>query len=446
MHRARIASAERLRRSAFETLARYLGPKATITHPAFGPDRSHDFSATGELVGVPMPTWASDIGIGAQKALLVDKACLARAPDHSACDWLLAAGLHLEGWLERAVEQARGPIHSYAFRLPANAAAAYDHAWVNRIGLFLRRALSQATGRPESEICGPAPQPRIILTHDVDALEKTVQLRLKSSVMSGLAILRHLGGLRFGEAGNRLASAIRYATGNADYRLFEEIMALEERHGMKSVFLFSDYRTSGPRAWLIDPSYRVADANVAAHVRAIILRGWQLGIHPGYESWNYDAAIGALRQSLEATAGTDVHICRQHWLRFSWADTWRAQCRAGVRLDLTLGFNDRPGFRNGSALRHRPMSCEAQGGHGLAMIPNLFMDSHFYDYAFPTDVSAAMKPWIDEVIAVGGEASVIWHSQTMHPEFGWADGYAALLAMLAERGVTRTMIECEDLG
>lgn len=447
MDQSGLPSAERLRRSAFEALSRYLGPNAKMSHELFGPDRSRGFTPSYQLSRVPLPAWAAEIGIGNPPSILVDSACLVYPddPNPSECDWLLAAGLHLEGWLERAVEAAHGPLHSYSLRLPKTVTAAYDHAWVNRIGLYIRRTIANATGQSETAACGEKPKARIILTHDVDALEKTLQLRIKSSIMSGIAICRHLSRLRFKDARNRLVNALRYALAPSDYRMFEQIMALEDHYGVKSVFLFSDYQAAGLKSWLIDPSYCITQNELVDIVRAILARGWQVGMHPGFQSWNSTAMLTAVRLAVGSAAGEAIDINRQHWLRFSWDETWRAQHEAGIRLDLTLGFNDRPGFRNGSALRYRPLSINNAGDHHFNIVPTVFMDSHFYDYAFPTDVAGAMQPWIDEVAAVGGEASIIWHSQTMHPEYGWADGYVALLTLLAVRGITQTLIEREDL-
>ena len=56
----------------------------------------------------------------------------------------------------------------------------------------------------------------------------------------------------------------------------------------------------------------------------------------------------------------------------------------------------------------------------------------------PDDPAAAMRPWIDEVLAVRGEASLLWHTQTMHPDYGWGPGYLALLDMLRESGADVT--------
>jgi hypothetical protein len=392
------------------------------------------------LVQVAMPDWAHDLGVGVQPSLLVDAACLTEGtgPAHERCDWLLAAFLHLDSWLERSWEARHGPIHSYAARLPAEWSSAFDRAWANRIFLFLRRWAARQAGLPDDALFAPLPKPRFVLTHDVDALRKTIQLRIKSSVMSAIATTRHMRNGQWRQALKRIRLAARYVVMPSDYRLLNRICEEEAARGFRSCYMFADNRTaSGLSAWLIDPSYTVAEPRIGHEIRHLQASGWFIGAHPGFHSWNDASALAATRGFVSEAAGMDVRIVRQHWLRFSFANTWEAQHKAGFTHDFTLGFNDRAGLRNGAALRWRP--ARPDGSEiGLEVIPTLLMDSHFYDYDAPQDPAAAMRPWIDEVIHVHGEASLLWHSQTMHDDYGWAPGYLALLDMLGKSGADVT--------
>lgn len=97
-------------------------------------------------------------------------------------------------------------------------------------------------------------------------------------------------------------------------------------------------------------------------------------------------------------------------------------------LDTTLGFNDRPGFRNGAALKFAPFG----DAEAFAALPLVLMDSHLYDYAALDGAgrARAMRYWIEEVRQVRGQCTVLWHPHTLSEDYGWADGFRALLAAI----------------
>jgi hypothetical protein len=143
------------------------------------------------------------------------------------------------------------------------------------------------------------------------------------------------------------------------------------------------------------------------------------------------------REHLQSLTGASVTRCRQHWLRFSWRNTWGAQEAAGLAEDMTLMFNDRPGLRTAAALRWTPWDPLRGRAHGLRALPTLLMDSHVYDY-HPLDASerlAAFRHWLQEVTAVGGEAALLWHPHTLTEDYGWADGFRELLRTMQESGL-----------
>jgi len=128
--------------------------------------------------------------------------------------------------------------------------------------------------------------------------------------------------------------------------------------------------------------------------------------------------------------GAPVTACRQHWLRFSFGRTWKIQREAGFQLDTTLGFNDRPAFRNGAALMMNPWNEVSDSPvTGFSILPMVLMDSHLYDYQpYSEDQrKEAIRYWIEEIKSVGGEATVIWHQRVMSRDYGWAEGYRCLL-------------------
>lgn len=391
----------------------------------------------GDPVSVALPDWASDISVDGRLLAFAD--CLAggeAGPDWARCDWLAVAWHMLTGSAERAHEAAHGPILSYSLRLPQSLCPLFERAWVNRILLFLRRWAAREQGAAEEALFGPLPHASIVLTHDVDAISLTPEIRLKQTAFQFVNAAREAAGLHPSAAASRLANAGRYAFSAADLRTLAAVRDLERAAGLRSLFHFyggpPGIRRRSPRRILIDPGYDVLSPYLRNEIKALLEGGWTVGLHQSFEAWSDPAPMEAERRRVEEAAGGPVTFCRQHWLRFSWADTWRAQQKAGLLSDSTLGFNDRPGFRAGHALRVNPWDFATGAPMRLEAVPMILMDSHLYDYArlAPGEVGPAMKLWVDEVRAVGGEATVNWHPHTITGLYGWGTGFEELLGML----------------
>lgn len=184
-----------------------------------------------------------------------------------------------------------------------------------------------------------------------------------------------------------------------------------------------------PIQMLIDPAYNLSKSTLTKRLREISKKGWQIGLHPSFNTWMDAAKTEKERLNVEAALNISVTQCRQHWLRFSWQKTWKAQQTGGLFSDTTLGFNDRPGFRNGTALSFHPWDFNTNAPMKLKAIPLVLMDSHLFDYVQFTeaDRAAEVKRWIDEIQMVHGTASLLWHPHTLGKDYGWGKGFENLL-------------------
>lgn len=334
-------------------------------------------------------------------------------------DWLGVVFWMMNGLAEQGFEQANGPVHSYAARLKGWDSRFWDKAWVNRIALFLR-----AWAEKEGAVMPPLPDPEIILTHDVDATSKTLVIRAKQMAFHLFNVLRGRGGLN---------KALRFMFSPGDYWCFDTIREMERAHGVTSHFNFYaglGQREGNVKQWLIDPGYDVLSPRLREIIRRMHEEGWTVGLHPSFLSWNRLEMLKAEKETLENALDAEVSTCRQHWMMFSWADTWKCQQDAGFVLDSSLGFNDRSGFRNSAALKFKPW----RDGQAMdfEVLPIALMDSQFYDYAPMDDEERyrKMKGWIDEIKSVHGQATVIWHQRVFSSDYGWGHGYKTLLEMI----------------
>ena len=415
--------------SAGERIARLPVPDALNSRPECLPP---------PVSRVELPDWAADAGV--ERALcvpapyIVDK----EQPVWKRTDWFGVAFWFLNGCAEQAFERGSGPIHAYSHRLGGWDPYIWEKAWVNRIALFLRKWAARETGRDETELFGALPEPEILVTHDVDAIRKTPAIRLKQSAFQVFNSLRCATRMRLPRAARRLASAAQFLFSAADYWCFDELADAEEALGLRSCFFVygGDLRQRSPQQRLLDPGYDLGEPALKNKLCELAARGWQVGLHQSFNAWRDTELMSCEKSRLERTLGTPVTMCRQHWLRFSWVDTWRAQQNAGLELDATLGFNDRPGFRNGAALRFHPWNLESRQPRRIAAVPMVLMDSHLYDYAELSgpERDAELDRWVDEVRAVRGTATINWHQHTLAEDYGWRPGFDRVLAITAASG------------
>jgi len=388
------------------------------------------------LTLVRLPDWAADLGIDG--GLLVPRQAVVPggAPEWIRTNWLGAAFWYLNGSAERAFERAHGPIHSYSYRLRGWDNRMWRHAWVNRIALWLRRWSARERGASEETLFGGRPRAEIVLTHDVDAVSKTLAIRCKQSAFQAFKALRSAIRGRFRSGAEQLLAAGRFFFSQGNYWNFDLITDCEQRHGLRGHFNF--YGGGGkwgrdPSRLLFDPSYDVRESRLATLLRDLRAGGWTVGLHQSFHSWGDPAEMRAEKERVEASLGAPVTSCRQHWLRFSWERTWRAQQEAGLALDTTLGFNDRAGFRNGAALQYHPWDSASGRPLTLSALPVVLMDSHVYDYEDLTEGERHrdMHNWVEEVLGVGGQASVIWHPHSLANDYGWRSGFETFVGMIA---------------
>ncbi len=381
---------------------------------------------------IPLPDWAQDIGV--EGGILIPHELISgeTGSDWQKVDWLGAAFWYLNGTAERAFEQAQGPIHSNSFRLKGWDPRIWERAWVNRIALFLRRWAANQKDRDELDLFGPLPEPKIILTHDVDAVHKTFPIRLKQTAFLTFNALRNILKGDPGKALDAFRKAARFFFSKANYWCFDQIINLEKEFSVYSHFNFyggQDRRFWNLKKYIFDPGYDIQDLRLRNKIRDLSADGWRIGLHQSFDSWENPELMRREKKRLEQVSNGPVSVCRQHWLRFGWASTWHAQQEAGFELDTTLGFNDRPGFRNGAALRFHPWDSGKNEPMRLQALPMVLMDSHLYDYEDLDEEERLRKidHWVQEIKNVSGEATVVWHQRIMSPDYGWGPSYKHLL-------------------
>ncbi len=386
---------------------------------------------------IPLPSWGADCGVEGELLAPTFALIDGEGEPWRRVDWFAVLFWYLNGWDERRWEAEHGPGHSYAFRLPGWDRRLWERAWVNRIALFLRRWGASINETDERGLFGQIPSPRLLMTHDLDAVRKTPEIRFKQSVFHMINAGRRLLAVDPAGMAEKLSSALSFALRSGDFWFFDTIRRMEEERGLTShLFVYGGppgLRRGIARS-LFDPAYDVADPRLSDTLRRLSDDGWIIGLHGSFYSWNDPAALRRERERIEAAIGRPVTSNRQHWLKFGLNETWPAQEKAGLTFDCTFGFNDRSGFRNGAALAFTPWNETTRGAGTLVSWPMILMDATLYEYLSlpPDERRASMASLVDEVRFVGGDATLNTHPHGLSDDYGWSDGYAEMLALLAK--------------
>ena len=386
-----------------------------------------------KLVSVNLPNWADSCGI--ESRLLVPQECVDKnnnSIEWWKVDWWLAIFLMLEGWHERVWESIHGSIHSYSYRLKNWDSRVWDHAWVNRICLFLRK-WGEKKYMKEKNFFGRIPKSELILSHDVDAVCKTHPIRIKQSAFHIFNSLNLLLKLKISDSIKKLTKGIKFFLSNEDWWIFDKLLKIKEGTGITAVYHFySDQRPKTLKRWLMDPNYDIGSDQLKLLLRQIKDAGHEVGLHPTYDAWKNSKLIEEQKKTLEESLGSKVTYCRQHWLRFSWKDTWLNQARSGLTQDSTLMFNDRSGFRNSCATSWKPWNQLENKAHSVVSTTSVVMDSHLYDYNDFNKVERNdyLRFWIMECHKVGGKTSLLWHPHSLSKDYGWLEGFKDLINIL----------------
>jgi Family of unknown function (DUF7033) len=198
--------------------------------------------------------------------------------------------------------------------------------------------------------------------------------------------------------------------GGEPFSSMNRLMALSERHNLKSHFYYM-----GPSDDMMDSSYAMRwpllTRKTADQIRA---RGHGLGFHPGFRTFNDASEWMRQRDGIEAIIDAPLREGRHHVLRYDCAITPRIWSDAGMLLDCTLAYPEVVGFRSGTCRAHQAYDLVARQSLPLKQISTAVMDfglfgGKYRDLSVEQAVSDAL--WAAGVCRqYGGTYTLLFHS------------------------------------
>lgn len=329
--------------------------------------------------------------------------------------WLSLQG-ELEPGRREAASAARGQDS------PWTRTGLHAYPWIDRLAQFMETLLD-LKGTPE--LAAPV-LPRwkgnssyaLCLSHDVDMLFKW---RFRSMLRLLLASPVHLFSGRLRTAIKLWKELTSTLLGGRDpWFLVDELLDLEERFGTTSTLLFlaesHDHQTY---------RYKLDSMQVRTLLQRVRERGFEIGLHGGWKSFRDHQRLQQEKGELEALCRQQVHVTRQHWLRFDPLESWQDHEDCGLTVDGSLGWNDGPGFRAGTSLPFHPWDAERGAGRELLALPLALMDSQLFDEQNLGEQEAQRETerLLDWIRRSRGMLGINWHPHVLceqdFPGRGW---------------------------
>lgn len=196
---------------------------------------------------------------------------------------------------------------------------------------------------------------------------------------------------------------------------FDYIIRLNQQYRYQLIFfaLLGDYGVYDKPISYLNNDFRELLQHIGDHSK--------IGIHGSYDSALEPKRLEQEIQRLADILHRPIYRNRYHFLRFTLPRGYSNLEKLGITQDYSMGFADLPGFRNGSCTTLPFFHLSRNQEINLNIHPFMTMDTTFHTHMHlsPEEATEQYHALIDEVKAVGGTFSCIFHNQNLCEDFGW---------------------------
>lgn len=147
----------------------------------------------------------------------------------------------------------------------------------------------------------------------------------------------------------------------------------------------------------------------------------KIGIHPSYASNNDESLLKKEHKKLSSVVNYEIKHSRQHFLKLTLPDTYRALIELDITDDFTMGYASRPGFRAGICTSYRFYDLDLEYETPLTIHPFTYMEGAFKDYLNLSinDTVKEIEKLTDAVKNVNGHLITLWHNESVSNQDRW---------------------------
>ena len=155
---------------------------------------------------------------------------------------------------------------------------------------------------------------------------------------------------------------------------------------------------------------------------------YQIGIHPSWQSGDEPLMIKKEKETIEKITQTKITASRQHFIRFTLAQTFRYLIDAGIKEDFSMGYGSINGFRTSIASPFYWYDLEKEISTDLLLYPFCYMEANsFFEQKFSSEQALEeMRYYYQQIKKINGTFISIWHNTFLGTDErfkGWREIY-----------------------
>ena len=303
-------------------------------------------------------------------------------------------------------------------RFPAWASLAYQEGFLERpiVDEYVE-ILWVAMQQLWPQLARKRREPRTFVTCDVDsALSFRGKWPRVVRRMGGDLLHRHSPARAWRTLNSAIGTAVGNLAADPDWHGLQWMMDVNERAGHPVAFYFIPETTDAK----FDNPLPLEDPRSQALIKQMHERGHEIGLHPGYQTYQQPETMArsawSLRQHM-AQAGIDQSAIggRMHYLRWRTPETMRAWEEAGMSYDSTLAYADHPGFRCGTCHEYPLYDLVARQPLRLRERPLIVMEcsviaKRYMGMGYSDDALELMLSYKETCRRFGGTFTLLWHN------------------------------------
>ena len=266
----------------------------------------------------------------------------------------------------------------------------------------------------------------VLLSHDIDF--PYANWPIKNFIKNVLKSLMRL------DFGHMVRSSLQFFQDESKDDYFagiEKIIKISKEFDVRSIFFLMAERKDQKGG-----GYDLSSNKMERVINLIKQSGFEIGLHPSYQSFHNPDLLSKEKRLLEEKLGTRVKGCRMHYLRTRTPETWNHLSGAGFSYDHSYIFPQHEGFKCGTCFPFKVFDIEKDREMDFTEIPLIVMDTTLKNYRKLSfeEAKERILRLARTCKSVGGCFTMLWHNSSFSQSWiDWGDSYPDMIRKITDQ-------------